>query len=359
MTDENKDQVSIRLNKIIGGLQEVLNQKQLEKILVDPLYEPVCYFGTAPTGTLHLGYLFQMLKISDIIEANCRIKILIADLHAYLDSMKSSLSQLEARTEYYIEMIKQLLLRLNVDISKVEFIKGTSFQLSKEYMMDVFRANSMITYSDARHAGAEVVRQSDNPIMNSLLYPSLQVLDMHYLKADMFLGGVDQRKINAFGLELLPKLGYKKGIYLMNPMISALSNSATDGSAKMSSSEVKSKIDILDSEKVIKKKVNQSYCLPGDIKNNTPLVLTEKLIFPILNKLKVNFIINRPEKHGGKIEYESFDTLKNDFEQLKLHPMDLKTGLIHCIDFILTPIRQKFQEKELQDLVKTAYPNFN
>lgn len=356
MSKENK---SIeRFNLITKDLQEVLGETQLKLLLEDPLYEPTCYWGTACTGQIHLGYILPMLKIADIIEAGCKVKILIADLHAYLDSMKSSLFQLEKRTEYYIAIMNQLLIRLNVDTSKIEFIKGSSFQLNKDYTMDIYRANSIISYAEARHAGAEVVRQSDNPVINSLLYPSLQVIDMYYLNADIFLGGIDQRKINVFGLELLPKLGYKKGIYLMNPMLPALSRlPITNESKKMSSSDINSKIDILDPTSVIKKKINQSYCLLGDVTNNVPLVIAEKIVFPVLRKLSMNFTINRPEKYGGKSEYDNFFFLHDDFKSGKLHPADLKMGLIEIIDFIVDPIRKKFKETEFQNLLKTAYNN--
>lgn len=359
MSNENNQSLDKRFPLITRDLQEILGETQLKLLLSDPLYEPVCYFGAAATQKIHLGYMLPMLKIADIMEGGCKVKILIADLHAYLDSMKSSLLQLFARTEYYIEMIKQLLLRLNVDISKVEFVKGTSFQLSKEYTMDVYRANSMVTYSEVRHSGAEVVRQTDNPIMNSLLYPSLQVLDIHYLGADIFLGGIDQRKINTFALELLPKLGYKKGIYLMNPMVPALSKKKSTGGgfSKMSSSENNSKIDILDSTEEVKRKVNQSYCFPGNIKDNTPLAVIEKLIFPILSRLGRKFVINRPEKYGGTIEYSNFEILRDDFTVERLHPADLKMGLVDMIDFIIDPIRTKFQDEELQKILNVAYPN--
>ena len=49
----------------------------------------------------------------------------------------------------------------------------------------------------------------------------------------------------------LPKLGYKKRIHLMNPMIPSFNSNNGD---KMSSSDINSKIDFLDSAKSIKKK---------------------------------------------------------------------------------------------------------
>ena len=67
-----------------------------------------------------------------------------------------------------------------------------------------------------------------------------QALDEEYLKVDVQFGGVDQRKIFMYARENLPKLGYAKRSHLMNPMVPGLTGN------KMSSSEIDSKIDLLD-----------------------------------------------------------------------------------------------------------------
>lgn len=74
-----------------------------------------------------------------------------------------------------------------------------------------------MTASEARKAGAEVVKHVESPLLSSLLYPTLQVsdllfvrrtrhclqaLDEEYLKVDAQFGGVDQRKIFVFAEEV-------------------------------------------------------------------------------------------------------------------------------------------------------------
>jgi tyrosyl-tRNA synthetase len=386
-----------RYNLITQNLQEVLNPNLLKDILQKQKRDPVIYWGTAPTSTVHLGYVFCMLKIIDLIQAGCHIKILIADLHAVMDSLKSSFENVNNRSIYYQIMIKQILLRLGVtdeQLDKIEFVKGTDFQLSQAYTMDVYRANSVVSFNEAHKAGSEVVKQSTNPVMNSLIYPVLQALDMVYLNADAHFCGVDQRKINVFANEILPRIGKKKGFFLMNPMISALSSTSKnlspqeeekkgDGKGekesepkesepveknnKMSASNPNSKIDLLDDLKTIKKKVGSAYCLAGDVKDNTPLELTKTLIFPVLNRLGRGFIIERPEKYGGTIEYKDYGSLELDFQtnknsdpnvepEYKLHPSDLKIGIISALDFILEPLRAKFAEPDMMKIVNAAYP---
>lgn len=100
----------------------------------------------------------------------------------------------------------------------VRFVKGTDYQLSKEYTLDVYKLTSVVTQHDARKAGAEVVKQVEHPLLSGLLYPGLQALDEEYLKIDAQFGGVDQRKIFTFAEKYLPQLGYEKRIHLMNPM---------------------------------------------------------------------------------------------------------------------------------------------
>ena len=159
-----------------------------------------------------------MSKISDFLKAGCEVTILFADLHAYLDNMKAPWELLVKRTDYYEKIIKLALNSIGVPIEKLRFVRGTDYQLSREYTLDVYRLSSLVSEHDAKKAGAEVVKQSGNPLISGLLYPGLQALDEQYLKCDAQFGGIDQRKIFMFAEEYLPRLGYEKRIHLMNPM---------------------------------------------------------------------------------------------------------------------------------------------
>lgn len=347
------------MDLITRNLQEIFGQDELES-LINSGKQLVMYWGTAPTGRIHIGYFLQLLKIADYVKSGCKVKILIADLHAYLDNMKTSMELLEYRSQYYILVIMEIMKVLNIDLTKIEFIKGTSFQLSPKYTLDMYKLNSMITLSKAKHAGAEVVKQSDNPTMTGLLYPTLQVLDEQYLDVDCFCGGIDQRKICAFSRDMMPSLGYKKRIHLLTPIISGLRFEKKDSNneieTKMSSSNQNSKIDLLDTKNIIKKKINKAYCLVGDVDDNCLIELLENLLFPILWHKDEIFVINRDEKYGGKLEYANIIAVKYDFQNEKLHPADLKFGIIDNINKILEPIRNSFDSNEMKTLLKKAYP---
>ena len=120
--------------------------------------------------------------------------------------------------------------------------------------------------------------QTDNPKMASLLYPGLQALDEQFLNVDAQFGGVDQRKIFMMADKYLPLMGYKKRIHLMNPMIPSLNSNG----GKMSCSDINSKIDLLDSAKAIKKKINKAFCEEGNIDSGL-FKFAEMVLFPILS----------------------------------------------------------------------------
>lgn len=345
---------------ITRNLQEkIVDEEIIKKILsTRPLK---IYWGTAPTSMPHLGYFAPMFKIIDFLQADCEVIILIADLHAVLDSMKSTFNQIEARSKIYIMVIQELLKSLGADITKIKFIKGTEFQLNEDYTLDMYKAHTLISINDAKHAGAEVVKQDINPKMAGLMYPTLQALDEQYLGVDMSLGGNDQRRIMMHARTILPLLGYKKRSQLMNGMVPGVRfekrNESADDLDKMSSSNVDTKISLLDTKNIIKNKINRSYCLAGDAEDNCLLEMTDRIIFPCLKLKGLAFVINRRAEYGGTITYTNFDDLKNDFAISKMHPGDLKVGIADNLDLIIDPIRSAFKSKDMIALLNKAYPN--
>lgn len=112
MTELSVDE---KYHLITRNLKEVMMDKTISKSLLSKRRLKI-YWGTAPTGSIHIGYFIPMLKIIDYLNAGCEVTILIADLHAVLDNMKSTFKQVEYRTTYYITMIKSILTSLHVDL---------------------------------------------------------------------------------------------------------------------------------------------------------------------------------------------------------------------------------------------------
>ncbi|XP_067267731.1 tyrosine--tRNA ligase, cytoplasmic [Chanodichthys erythropterus] len=329
---------------ISRNLQEVLGEERLKEILKER--ELKVYWGTATTGKPHVAYFVPMSKIADFLKAGCEVTILFADLHAYLDNMKAPWELLELRVKYYEQIIKAMLESIGVPLDKLKFVKGTDFQLSREYTLDVYRLSSMVTEHDAKKAGAEVVKQVEHPLLSGLLYPGLQALDEEYLKVDAQFGGVDQRKIFTLAEKYLPSLGYTKRIHMMNPMVPGLTG------GKMSSSEEESKIDLLDKNQEVKKKLKKAFCEPGNVENNGVLSFVKHVLFPLHSE----FVIKRDPKWGGDKVYTDYEEVEKDFAAEEIHPGDLKASVELALNKLLDPIRKKFETPELRKLTTSAYP---
>jgi len=335
---------------ITRNLQEVLGGEEIKKILNER--DLKLYWGTAPTGKPHVGYLVPVSKIADFLAAGCNVTVLFANLHAYLDNMKAPWELLKYRTEYYQILIKAIFKSIGVPIDKLNFVNGTDYELSEKYTLDIYKLSAMVSAHDAKKAGAEVVKQSEAPPLSGLLYPGLQALDEEYLDCDAQFGGVDQRKIFVFAEEYLPKLGYKKRAHLMNKMVGGLTG------GKMSSSDPNSKIDLLDSAKQVEKKLKKAFCEEGNIENNPILAFIKNVLIPIncLSSGKESFEITRPEKFGGNTLYETYEDLEKAFLNKEVHPGDLKMSAANALNALLEPIRKEFESPERQELLKNAYP---
>lgn len=264
--------------------------------------------------------------------------------------MKAPWSLLEQRTKYYEAVIKAMLKSIDVPLDKLTFVKGSDYQLSREYTLDVYKLTSIVTQHDARKAGAEVVKQVEYPLLSGLLYPGLQALDEEYLKVDAQFGGVDQRKIFTFSEKYMPQLGYAKRIHLMNPMVPGLTG------GKMSSSEEDSKIDILDSPASVKKKIKRAFCEPGNITDNGLLSFTKHVLYSLF-KENEGFKISRKPEFGGDIEYKQYEDLEQAFAKEEVHPGDLKTAVEGYINRLLDPIRKEFDTPFYKELTEKAYPS--
>jgi len=333
--------VQERFELIKRNTEEIVKEDELKKLLKEKK-TPVVYWGTSVTGKPSIAYFFPLLKLSDFSKAGFKVKILLADLHGALDGTPWDV--LEKRYDFYKQAISQILLALGTDLKKIEFVKGSEFQLKPEYMYDVLQLASKNSVNDCQRASAEVVKKSENPDVAGLIYPIMQSLDEHYLGVDVQFGGLDQRKILMFARENLLKIGYNARIEVFNPMIPGLVGK------KMSSSDPKTKIDLIDSIEVVKKKINNADCVAGNPDNGVMAFLKYVLMI-IKQDKKEQFIIERPDKFGGNMNYVDYESIEKDFKDKKLHPLDLKNAVARDISGLLS----KIDVKKLEGLGKKAY----
>lgn len=334
-----------RFDLVKRNAAEILTEEELKKLLKEKEH-PSVYLGTAITGAPHIGYFVWVLKLADFLKAGFKVKLMLADLHGALDNTPWDL--LEKRYKYYSKVIPMMFDSIGVDIKNFEIVKGSDFEMKKEYMHDLLRYSTVIAAHDAQRSAAEVVKFGDNPKLSGFIYPLMQSLDEEYLEVDMQYGGVDQRKIFVFSRENLPKIGYKPRIEFMTPLVPGLIGK------KMSASDMKSKIDLLDDEKTVEEKISGAYCPEGIVEDNGVLAFAKYVIMVLKGDKKEKFVVERPQKFGEKLEFKNYEELEKAFAEKKLHPLDLKKAVAGEINSLLRPLQKK--SAELRRLANDAYP---
>lgn len=133
--------VDEKLHLITRNLQEVIGTDKMRSILEKR--DLKVYWGTATTGQPHIGYFVPMSKLADFLRAGCEVTVLFADLHAFLDNMKTPWELLTHRVAFYEEVIKSMLRTVGVPLDKLKFVRGTEYQLSRDFTLDVYRLSSV------------------------------------------------------------------------------------------------------------------------------------------------------------------------------------------------------------------------
>ncbi len=315
---------------------EIVTNQKLTKLLNEKKH-PTSYWGVAPTGPPHVGYYRTLAKQIDLVKAGCKHKVLIANIHAFLDDLKSPWDEVDTRGKIY----KKCFQLLGLKGQNVKYILGTEYQLKSSYQLETLKASTLVTHKRATRAASEVVRMT-NPKVSSLIYPIMQAMDCWALDVDIAYGGIDQRHVYMLATDLLSKLGHKPPVYVFTPLGIGLA-----GGEKMSASVKASRLDLFASPKDIKSKINKGYCPAGITKDNPILEYSKYLIFP---KVK-QFTIKRPTKYGGDIKFKKFEGLEKSFAQNKIHPKDLKETTSDYLIDILKPVRNYFEKNS--DLLKT------
>ena len=333
-----------RLNLIKRNTLEIITLEELRTLLNEGKPLSV-YIGRAPTGSIHLGHLVALGKLFDFEKAGIHTKILIADLHAALDDLKSKWEELDKRVDYTKKCIE-----LAFDWERIpEFIRGSDFELSQPYVSDLLKLSTFTTIEKAIHAASEVTRMK-NPKVSEIIYPLMQTLDEEYLDVDIQLGGMDQRHILAYAREHLEKLGYRKRVEVLTPLIASIRGPGT----KMSSSVPESNIKIYDSEESIKKKILNGYCPEGVVEDNFIVQIVNFFILPNDGNLK----IERETKFGGDIIIESPEQMVKLYTEKKIHPLDLKNAVIQNLTERFKNAREYFERQTdlLQSLGESFMP---
>ncbi|NUB92931.1 tyrosine--tRNA ligase [Haloterrigena sp. SYSU A121-1] len=322
---------------ITRNAEEVVTDEEVRELADDPDGKRA-YVGYEPSGVLHLGHLLTANKLIDLQEADMEVVVLLADVHAYLNG-KGTFEEIRETAE----QMKAQFIAYGLDEDNTEFVYGSEFQLDEEYTLDLHELELSTTMNRAQRAMAEI-QGDETAKVSHLVYPLMQTLDIEYLDLDLAVGGLDQRKVHMLAREKLPEVDYEVRPALHTPIVADL----TSGEGKMSSSEGIT-ISMEDSTEDLEEKVNSAYCPPtrdpepdedGNERENPVLELFEYHVFPRFEEI----VVERPEKYGGDLTYETYESLAADLESGELHPADAKGTLASYLDELIAPGREKLRE---------------
>lgn len=317
--------VDKRLELIKRNVTEIVTEEDLVKLLKSKA-KPSVYCGYEPSGPLHLGHFVTILKLMDMEKAGFKVKVLLADVHALLNR-KGDDKEIKKEVTAWKKTIKAIGL-------KCEVVLGSGFQFKKDYQTDVMKLAQGTTINRGLRSMQEIARDVENATISQLMYPIMQVVDIKYLKADVALGGMEQRKVHMIGKDLSRDLKHWF-IALHTPLITSLKGPGQ----KMSKSIVGSGLSVVDSEEEIFRTIKNAYCPAGDVKDNPILQIAKLIIFPLAKKI----VVKRDKKFGGDLSFGSYEELEKLYGEGKLHPMDLKDSVAKELEKIIAPIRKNFR----------------
>lgn len=307
--------------------KEIVTKKEL-KALINRKESPTVYCGYEPSGPIHLGHLITILKLLDFQKAGFKVKVLLADLHAFLNR-KGDKRYIITQTTKWEKGMK------TIGLDQAEFIKGSSFEYSEEYLNDLHEIALKTTINRGLRSMKEIARDIENAKISQIIYPLMQAVDIKHLGVEVALGGMEQRRIHMLARERLPDLGYTPPIAVHTPIITSLKGPGE----KMSSSVEGSFIDVLDSPETIKEKIMEAYCPPREVHQNPIVELTNYLLLPQFGEVT----IHRKEKYGGDVTVHSVKELNTSFKNGDLHPKDLKENVVRLLDELISPVRELFR----------------
>lgn len=216
------------------GVEEVIGGEDLRKRLMAGERLRV-KLGIDPTSpNLHLGRSIPLLKLRDFQNLGHQVVFIIGDFTGTIgdtsdkDSERPMLARevVERNMKTYREQAGKIL-----DLSKCE-VRHNSEWLGKPGYAEIGEQTDQFSLNEfmSRELIARRLEEGKRVSVRELLYPLMQGYDSVVIKADVELGGTDQRFNLLAGRTLQKHYGQKPQTIIMNPLVAG-----TDG-RKMSSS---------------------------------------------------------------------------------------------------------------------------
>lgn len=215
----------------VRGLAERIYQKQKQgEVLRVKL-------GVDPTSTdLHLGHAVLFRKLRRFQEFGHHIVLIIGGFTAQIGDPTGRNATRPPLTKEMVDENAQTYLNqmgLILDMSKTEVVNNNDW-LSPLTMKEVIKLAASVTANQllAKESFGERLDKQQPVAFHEMFYPLLQAYDSVAIRADIELGGTDQRFNILQGRELQPKYGIEPPqLAMLLPLLEG-----TDGVQKMSKS---------------------------------------------------------------------------------------------------------------------------
>lgn len=222
-------------NEIIANTAEILVEQELRDKLKSgkSLRVKLGFDPTAPD--LHFGHVVVLKKLRTLQDLGHTIMIVIGDFTAMIgdptgkNATRPSLSEAEVaiNAQTYLDQIGKLLKKDNLEIHfNSSWLRslGAEGVIKLASTKTVARMLERDDFSKRFNAGQPIA-------IHEFLYPLLQAYDSLHLKADIELGGTDQKFNLLMGRELQKHYEQSQQVCLMMPILEG-----TSGTDKMSKS---------------------------------------------------------------------------------------------------------------------------
>jgi len=329
-----------KLESLTANAVEIVTIEELKEILKKS--KPKGYIGFEPSGTVHLGWKICTNKIKDFLECGFDFTVLLADWHAYInDKLGGDIEKIKLCGKY----MEDCFAAMGVDKNKVRFVYASDYVNDPKYWELVLRVSKATSLARVKRA-MDIMGRDESEAekdLSKLFYPAMQVSDIFYLDVDVAYGGMDQRHAHMLARDVSKKLGKKPPAAIHTPLLTGLQAGGRMNAieAKMSKSKPESMISIHDNPVNVKKKISKAFCPEKQIEGNPILEICKFVIFPELKDK--SFLIDRPEKFGGILEFKNYEELEKAFVT-GLHPLDLKNTTTTYINQILEPVHKYFEK---------------
>jgi len=315
---------------------------------------PKHYIGIEISGFLHLGSLLSTgYKINDFVEAGAKCTVFLADWHTFInDKLGANWETISKVSKYYEKAFKEVCPEANI-------VLGSKLIDEHEYYWsDFIKFTKHVSLKRVQRTLTIMGRSENEEKMDlaKLLYPPMQAIDIHHLDVDIAHAGMDQRKIHMLVRDVFPKLGWDVPVSVHHKILPSLSQPRTKSRdefssnkpTKMSKSDPNSGIFINDTDEMITKKINKSWCEQGKIFDSPLVDIVDSIILPKLEKIKI-------ESRNGTLEFNDWIQFIDSLGEVDIHPADFKDAVADSLIKIISPLREKLQlDEELENLIRRS-----